>query len=226
MNPVRMNPFEPSVEDLPREIAIFPLKGVLLLPQGKLPLNVFEPRYINLVRDALSGTRMIGMVQLSAAQLGEMESAGDDAPIFDVGCAGRVIGFQETDDGRFLITLKGVCHYRIEQELALVDGYRRVRPDFAPYTADLHADADAVVDRPRLLAALRFYLQHHGINADWDTIDEAPADRLVTTLAMVCPFAADEKQALLESQDATSRAKLMIGLLEIVAAGDGATARH
>ncbi len=119
-----------------------------------------------------------------------------------------------------------MCRYRVEQELALVDGYRRVRPDFSPYTADLRADADAVVDRPRLMAALHLYLQHHGIDADWVTIDDAPADRLVTTLAIVCPFEADEKQALLESQDATSRAKLMIGLLEISTAGDGATARH
>ncbi len=221
-----MNPFEPSVEDLPRELAIFPLKGMLLLPQGKLPLNVFEPRYLNMVRDALGDTRMIGMMQLSAGDLGETESAGDDAPIFDVGCAGRIISFQETDDGRFLVTLKGVCRFRIEQELSLCDGYRRVRPDFAPYTADLRADPDAIVDQPRLLAALRLYLQHHGINADWDTIDDAPADRLITTLAMVCPFAADEKQALLESRDTASRAKLMIGLLEIVGAGGAATARH
>ena len=221
-----MSPFEPRVEDLPSKIAIFPLKTVLLLPNGKLPLNVFEPRYLNLVQNALSETRIIGMVQLSGADLGEMESAGDDAPIFKIGCAGRVVSFQETDDGRFLITLKGICRYRIGQELDLVDGYRRVHSDFSPYTADLYSDQNAVIDRPRLLSALRFYLQYHDINADLDAIDKAPADHLITTLAMACPFATDERQALLESKDGTSRAKLMIGLLENAMAGDAASVRH
>jgi len=221
-----MSPFERRVEDLPSEIAIFPLKSVLLLPNGKLPLNVFEPRYLNLVQNALSGTRIIGMVQLSGTNLGEMESADDNAPIFNIGCAGRIISFEETDDGRFLITLKGTCRYRIKQELDLIDGYRRVRPDFSPYTADLYSDQNAAFDRPRLISELRLYLQRRGIAAELDAIDNAPADHLITTLAMVCPFATDERQALLESKDATSRAKLMIGLLEYAMAGDTASVRH
>ncbi len=221
-----MNPFDPSVEELPRELPIFPLRGVLLLPQGRLPLNVFEPRYLNLMRDALGGSRMLGIVQLSDSGLGDGESAGDEAPIFDVGCAARVVSFQESDDGRLLITLKGVCRFRVGAELSLIDGYRRVRPDFTPFTADLMSDADAEIDRPRLLGALSLYLQNHGFNADRDAIEDAPADRLVTTLAMVCPFEADEKQALLESADTESRAKLMIGLFEMAAADDVAAARH
>ncbi len=101
-----MNPFDPSVEELPRELPIFPLRGVLLLPHGRLPLNVFEPRYLNLMRDALGGSRMLGIVQLSDPGLGDGESAGDEAPIFEVGCAARVVSFQESDDGRLLITLR------------------------------------------------------------------------------------------------------------------------
>ena len=221
-----MNPFDPSVEELPRELPIFPLRGVLLLPQGRLPLNVFEPRYLNLMRDALGGSRMLGIVQLSDAGLGDGESAGDEAPIFEVGCAARVVSFQESDDGRLLITLKGLCRFSIAAELPLFDGYRRVRPDFTPYTADLMSDADAEIDRPRLLGALSLYLQNHGIDADRNAIEDAPADRLVTTLAMVCPFEADENQALLESADTESRAKLMIGLFEMAAADDVAAARH
>jgi Lon protease-like protein len=207
-------PFDPTFEQLPREVPIFPLTGVLLLPHGRLPLNIFEPRYLNMTRAALAAPdRLIGMIQ---------PSSGTDVgqpPIFPVGCAGRIIQFGETDDGRYLITLRGVCRFAVLKERSILDGYRRVIPDFARFRRDLADEEDADLDRERMVAALKRFLGQHGVDANWEALGKMRPGRIVTTLAMTCPFAPSEKQALLEAETAQSRAKILLALLEMGAAG-------
>lgn len=214
-------PFEPSFAELPRVIPIFPLSGVLLLPGGMLPLNIFEPRYLNMTQAALaSGHRMIGMIQPNG------DDAGDTPSVYDTGCAGRIISFAETDDGRLLITLSGMCRFTVVEELPLNDGYRRVVADYAGFQSDMTTDATADIDRPRLLEVIKAYLAHQGIEANWRAIEGADDDRLVASLAMMCPFRASEKQALLEAPDLAERARVIVTLLEmaLVEPGDGGAA--
>jgi uncharacterized protein len=220
--PVR-NPFEPGFEQLPDTLPIFPLSGVLLLPGGKLPLNVFEPRYLAMVFDALAGHRMIGMVQ--PLQPGGF--AGDGLPTDDgspkvhrIGCAGRITSFNETEDGRLLLALSGVCRFEIVRELDLAHGgYRRVSSVFSPYRADLD-DTDPMpveLDRERLMAALAAFFRSRKLSTDWDAVKQAADANLVTSLSMVLPFGPTEKQALLEATDTSARAKLLVGFLEMEA---------
>ena len=218
------NPFEPRFEQLPETLPIFPLSGVLLLPGGKLPLNVFEPRYLAMIFDALAGHRMIGMVQ--PQQPGGF--AGDGLPTDDgrpkvhkVGCAGRIVSFNETEDGRLLLALSGVCRFDIVRELDLAQGgYRRVSSVFSPYRADLdHADEPIELDRERLMAALAAFFRGRNLSTDWDAVKQAADANLVTSLSMVLPFGPAEKQALLEAADSTARAKLLIAFLEMNAFG-------
>ncbi|MFX4220219.1 MAG: LON peptidase substrate-binding domain-containing protein [Thalassobaculum sp.] len=204
---------------------MFPLPGVLLLPRGKLPLNIFEPRYLNMTRDALATDRLIGMIQPMPATGGT--EAGSRA-LYRVGCAGRITQFAETDDGRFLITLTGVCRFAVDQEIASMRGYRRVISDWSPFEADLGSDCEADLDRSLLVSRLKRYFDAQGITADWGVIEETPDDRLVTTLAMVCPFESSEKQALLECDSLKTRASMMLALLDMAVAGTsgGDHARH
>ena len=209
---------------LPSILPIFPLTGVLLLPRGRLPLNIFEPRYLAMTRDALAGARLIGMVQPSDPRV-----AADNPPVYSTGCAGRITSFSETDDGRFLITLTGISRFRIREELPLLEGYRRVVPEWREFARDLSSDDDPGFDRDRLLRGLRAYFQHHKIEADWDAITSVPGDRLVTSIAMICPFEPSEKQALLEAPDLDERARLLTAIVEMAALNpprDGPGARH
>ena len=197
----------------PAELPIFPLPGAMLLPRGRMPLNIFEPRYLRMVSDSLGAGRMIGMIQPSEPQPGLVE---DDCMLFDVGCVGRIVQFAETGDGRFLITLAGQTRFRVAEEIAGRGGYRRVRADITRFAADLEPAPEAVAfDRDGLLAALRAYFQRRGFDANWDAIAKMPDDTLVVTLAMVCPFNAAEKQALLEASDEDERARTLRTLLEI-----------
>ena len=209
---------------LPSILPIFPLTGVLLLPRGRLPLNIFEPRYLAMTRDALAGERLIGMVQPSDPQ-----AAGDNPPVYPTGCAGRITSFSETDDGRFLITLTGISRFHIREELPLLEGYRRVVPDWRDFARDLAGDDEPGFDRDRLLRGLRAYFQHHKIEADWDAITSVSGERLVTSIAMICPFEPSEKQALLEAPDLDERARLLTAIVEMAALNqprDGPGARH
>ena len=209
---------------LPSVLPIFPLTGVLLLPRGRLPLNIFEPRYLAMTRDALAGERLIGMMQPSDPRV-----AADNPPVYPTGCAGRITSFSETDDGRFLIALTGISRFRIREELPLLEGYRRVVPEWREFARDLSSDDDPGFDRDRLLRGLRAYFQHHKIEADWDAITSVPGERLVTSIAMVCPFEPNEKQALLEALDLDERARLLTAIIEMAAlnpSSDGAAPRH
>ncbi len=214
----------PDATALPSILPIFPLAGVLLLPRGRLPLNIFEPRYLAMTRDAIAGERLIGMVQPS-----DPRAAGSNPPVYPTGCAGRITSFSETDDGRFLITLTGTSRFRIREELPLLEGYRRVVPEWLEFARDFESEDEPGFDRERLLRGLRAYFQHHQISADWDAITAVPGERLVTSIAMICPFEPSEKQALLEAPDLDQRAQLLIAIVEMAALNqprDGGGARH
>ncbi len=207
--------FDPAFDDLPTELPIFPLTGVLLLPQGKLPLNVFEPRYLNMTTTALGGSRLIGMVQPNETNGGEQPN------VYKTGCAGRITAFSETEDGRYLITLNGVCRFNIAEELPLIEGYRLVVPEWGPYRADLTEEETGSIDRDRVLATLKNYFSANQIEANWEAIKDTPTDRLINAIAMMCPFQPSEKQALLEASNLIDRASVMITLLEMsLAAND------
>lgn len=200
--------------ELPQVIPVFPLPGSILLSRGQLPLNVFEPRYLNMVDDAMAGDRIIGLIQ----PVGGLDL---QPPLARVGCVGRITSFNETSDGRYLITLTGVCRFRVTSELQVKTPYRQVRADFAPFEADLRApDPAADFDRDHFLDALRPYLEHRGLNVDWDTAEAAPQEALINSLAMALPFEPPEKQALLEAMTLEDRAEALTALLRIDAASD------
>lgn len=205
-------PFDPLYEDLPAILPVFPLAGVLLLPSGKLPLNIFEKRYLAMTRDALANGRMIGMIQPTG--LGDVETG---PALFPTGCVGRIISFAETDDGRYLITLQGIIRFRITRELDLVGGYRRVAPDYAPFRGDLAEAAESIDDigRARILKALQRYFRANNVTANWEAIKKMDDMTLVTTIAMSCPFDPPDKQALLESDGLTARGQVLAALLEM-----------
>jgi hypothetical protein len=216
------NPFDPSFEQLPETLPIFPLSGVLLLPGGKLPLNIFEPRYLAMIFDSLVGHRMVGMVQ--PMQPGGF--AGDGLPTDDgrpkvhqVGCAGRIVSFNETEDGRLLLALSGVSRFQITRELDPTHGgYRRASVLFSPYRADLdYADEMVTLNRERLMAGLAAFFRGKNLSTDWEAVKKADDLNLVNSLSMVLPFGPVEKQALLEAADTSARAKLLVAFLEMAA---------
>ena len=209
-----------KIGDLPLVVPVFPLDGALLLPGGQLPLNIFEPRYLNMLDDAMSGERIIGMIQTRPPGPGKAVDP-HRPPLAPVGCAGRVTSFAETSDGRYLITLTGVCRFRAGEELPVRTPYRQVRADFSPYEADLREDAAGVrtaADIDRLLSALRRYLDQRGLAIDWGDAESAPSDALINSLAMALPFDPMEKQALLEAETIFERRATLTALLEIDAA--------
>jgi uncharacterized protein len=208
---------------LPSRFPVFPLRGALLLPGGNLPLNIFEPRYLQMVRDAMQTDHVIGMIQPRP----EAEPAAVP-PLYRTGCAGRITNFSETEDGRFLITLTGVCRFDIAEELEVPTLYRQVRADFARWRQDLQPTAPPAELKSSLLAVLKVYFDRHGIEADWDAIDAAPLAGLVTSLCMICPFEPEEKQALLEASDIARQATLLVALMqmETMAEPGGSSARH
>ncbi len=218
-------PFTLGFDELPGSLPIFPLSGVLLLPRGSLPLNVFEPRYLSMVDAALAADRLIGMVQPIDAAGGH--SPRGEPPLYRTGCAGRITSFDETDDGRYLITLTGVCRFHITGDTLTKDGLRQAEINWAPFAAD-STQPPIVLDRDRLADALNAYFHQHEISADWEAINETPDERLITSLSMICPFDPTEKQALLEAPTLEERAEMMISLVEmaIQAPGGDAPARH
>ncbi len=209
---------EAEFASLQRRLPIFPLAGALLLPGGQLPLNIFEPRYLAMTRDALAGSRLIGMVQPTNPGAAESEPA-----VYRTGCLGRIGRNRETNDGRLLITLVGVCRFHIVEELKATSLYRQAVVSYARFRADFDDDNGGAFDRGHFLEVLRAYLTGQGIKADWNTVATAPAGALVTSLAMVCPFAPSEKQALLEAQDVNERARTMVALMSMSNPGQRAS---
>lgn len=198
---------------LPSVIPVFPLSGALLLPRAELPLNIFEQRYLAMVRDAIEGESLIGMIQPRT------DSAEQDPPLFEAGCLGRIASCSETEDGRYLVTLSGVQRFRVVEELARTTPYRQVKADYAAFAGDrLTPKREAGIDRGRLLAVLASYLEHRELEAEWSAIESASEEMLVSALAMGCPFAPAEKQALLEADSLRERTETMIALMEFALA--------
>jgi Lon protease-like protein len=210
-----MAAFHPRFEELPSEFAVFPLSGALLLPRGKLPLNIFESRYLAMVQDSLASGRMFGMIQPDANA--PASDAGEG--LYRVGCLGRLSSFSETDDGRLLVTLTGLIRFTVRAELGVRRGYRIVRGDLSHYVEDLTLDRPPVgIEREAILSALRAYFTRRSVDANWDAIRGLSDDGLVITLAMACPFEAVEKQALLEAPTDVDRASTLLALLQMGAA--------
>lgn len=212
---------EAGLSELPTRFPIFPLAGAILLPGGNLPLNIFEPRYLEMTRDAMRTDRIIGMVQPNGDD-------GEEQPaVFPVGCAGRITSFAETDDGRYLITLSGLCRYDVVEELSVETSYRQVVASFDRWQSDLQPPAPRDSLRPRLLGAIRGYFEVYDISADWGQIEAAPLGGLVNSLAMICPFEPNEKQALLEAAGPDERAEVLITLMHMGACMAGpCSGRH
>lgn len=208
-----------SIAELPETIPVFPLLGALLLPRGDMPLNIFEPRYVTMVGDALRGTRLIGMVQPDP-------DASDNRhpPLLSVGCLGRVTAFSETGDGRFLVTLTGVTRFRLMDEVEGAAPYRQAHVDYGDFRGDLSAGSgEDDVDRTTLLRTLAAYLEENDLEVDWASVERARLEDLINALAMTSPFGPREKQAFLEAPDLKSRADLLVALAEmdITKAGRG-----
>ncbi len=199
--------------DLPEVIPVFPLPGALLLPRGQMPLNIFEPRYLEMIDDALTSRhRLIGMIQPDSAHPGS-----EDKPnLFKVGCVGRITQFAESGDGRYLIQLTGIARFRIEEEMTVQTSYRQCRVTYAPFADDFVArKGEELVDRKQLLNTLSEFLKANDLKADWEGIESAPNEALVNALAMMSPYGSAEKQALLEAPDLKTRAEILVAVTEI-----------
>ena len=198
-------------DDLPQRIPVFPLGGALLLPRADLPLNIFEPRYLAMIDQALSTDRLVGMIQPGTGHEAE------DAPeLMKVGCVGRITSYAEAADGRMLVTLTGVCRFQLVDELAATTPYRQVIANYHPFAADLASGTGASeVNRPALLKIFRDYLSANDMSADWGEVDQAPTEVLVNTLSLLAPYPPQEKQALLEAPDLKTRADVLVALTEV-----------
>ncbi|HHZ08888.1 MAG TPA: LON peptidase substrate-binding domain-containing protein [Rhizobiales bacterium] len=201
--------------DLPAVVPVFPLSAALLLPGGRMPLNIFEPRYLQMIDEAIAGARLIGMIQPAL----DGASRGDGEPeLCQVGCLGRITSLSETGDGRYLIALHGVCRFRVAEELAVRTPFRMCR--IVPFVGDLDERAAEEIDRPALLRAFRSYLEANGLDADWESVSRAENATLVNALSMMAPYGPAEKQALLEAPDLRTRAETLIAITEMAMARD------
>ena len=217
----RRRDFEPGFADLPKEMPIFPLTGALVVPGGRLPLNIFEPRYLAMTRHALAQPdRLIGMVQPRQRGIERKLDADFQPEVERVGCAGRIISFDETDDGRYQITLSGLIRFKIRDELPrAAGGFRLVTPDFAPFASDIAEGDFTLSGRKRFVATLKGYFETRNATVDWKAIDAMPDRQLVISLAMLCPFSPDEKQALLECRDLVELGEMLLALFELAVRG-------
>jgi uncharacterized protein len=213
-----------TAEDLPETVPVFPISGVLLLPGGQLPLNIFEPRYLEMLDAAMAGNRLIGMIQPALTEV-QADILPKRPALAPVGCIGRITSFTETGDGRYIVSLAGICRFRLLDEVTSSKPYRTFK--IAPFVADLTSgDDEAQVDRSGLLSAFRAYLEANKLEADWESVERASNITLVNSLSMMSPFGPAEKQALLEAPDLRTRAETLIAITEIVLArtfGDGDT---
>ena len=203
--------------DLPTTIPVFPLPGALLLPRGRLPLHIFEPRYLAMIEDCLkTPTRLIGMIQ-------PREVPGtSEKRLHAIGCAGRLTGFSETEDGRYMITLTGISRFRVIEEVQGFTPYRRCNVDWGGFSRDLgDAETDRGFDREGFLDLLGRYFQAMQLSTDWSSLKEAEAELLINSLSMLCPLAPEDKQALLEAPSLTTRRETLVTLMEFALRGGG-----
>jgi len=218
--------FDPVFDQLPARIPIFPLPSALLLPGGQLPLNVFEPRYLAMVTHALSTpSRLIGMVQ-PLDENTQTDAAGNPL-LFETGCAGRLSFFQESDNGRFVIALTGLCRFNRRSQQLDPNGFLVADVDWQPFAHDLQVEVSEF-DRGPLIKVMRRYFDLKGFETDWTQIENSNNDQLLATLSMVCPFEIAEKQALLEVDTMAKRAELLIAMMEMALHNEtgGKDARH
>lgn len=203
-----------AIDDLPSTIPVFPLQGCILLPRSNLPLSVFEPRYLTMMDDILAGDRIVGIVQPFATN--EESPAGKDYPLRHVGCAGRLTSFSETEDGRSMITLTGICRFDIAGEASTLKPYRICDVSFLRYQKDLvRGHGQETVDWQRFLSVLRAYLDARNLTADWNSIQRSPTELLINTLSIISPYGPEEKQALLEAPDLKTRSEVLMALAEM-----------
>ena len=208
-----MNVIYRGSADLPEIVPVFPLPGALLLPRGQMPLNIFEPRYLAMVDDSLrDGHRLIGMIQPDPAHPGP----ADKPTLYRVGCVGRITQLAESGDGRYLMQLTGVARFRVEEELKVATAYRQCRVSYVPFADDFIArKGEDEVDRKAVLEALQAFLKANNLKTDWQGVENAPNEALVNALAMMSPYGAAEKQALLEAPDLKSRAEILVAVTEM-----------
>jgi len=197
--------------DLPEVIPVFPLPGALLLPRSRLPLHIFEPRYLSMLEDALkTPERLIGMIQPN-----EVPGREGSTGLMTIGCAGRITQFSETEDGRYMITLSGISRYRILEEIEGFPPYRRARVSWDGFERDRGgADHDPAFDRARFMDLLGRYFSTKGLNTDWDTLKDAEDELLINSLSMLLEFQPEDKQALLEAPSLSTRRETLITLIE------------
>lgn len=205
-----------NVSDLPETLPVFPLEGAILFPRWHLPLNIFEPRYLAMIDDALSGSRLIGMIQpLDQSRTPKLA---------DIGCAGRIVSYSETDDGRYLITLHGICRYRIDNEVKAETPYRQIEADWSAYSADImQPAATSLPPRQDIINAMRRYSEAKSIQTDWPAMEDADLETLINALSAGCPFSVMEKQALIEADTLQARALTLIKLLQLDTPGSSPT---
>lgn len=215
------SPFFPRFSALPRELPIFPLSGAVVMPGVQLPLNIFEPRYLNMVQAALAADHLIGMVQPRGGE------ASDEAPpLHRIGCAGRITSYSETNDGRIILVLSGLCRFAIDQELPMQDGFRRVRPDWSRFAADYQDDETSLPEREGFLASLRTFCDQRGVEVPWDDLGQMSDGDLINLLCAHLPLGPDDKQALIETVGLDERATLMRGLMDMSSRASGLIPEH
>jgi uncharacterized protein len=220
---MKLNRTFASAAELPPTLPLFPLAGALLLPRRPIQLNVFEPRYLAMLDETLSGERLIGMIQPKAGD----DALGSNPDLCEVGCVGRIVQYAEIGDGRCFLSLMGVARFRVAEELSTLTPYRMVRADYAGFDQDFVEGAgESEVDRDSLLQALRDFAKANDLNIDWDDIRDASNETLVNSLAIMSPYGAREKQAMLEASDLKARAEILVAIAQFDLAGGAVTPRN
>ena len=206
---VRMNSLYKykKIEEIPSKISIFPLNGALLLPRSQLPLNIFEPRYLEMIDNSISSDRLIGMIQTQES---------NENQLYSIGCLGKITSFTELSDSRFIITLNGICRYKVTQELDTLTPYRQVKVSYEDFENDLIPGFNQdKANRDKLLDVLKRYLEKNNLQIDWEAVKGSPTETLVNSLCSLSPYSAEEKQALLEAEDIQKRNELLIAMTEM-----------
>lgn len=203
---IKHSPFMPTFEQLPETLPIFPLPNAIIMPGSNLPLNIFEPRYLNMFQDAMKTHHLIGMIQ----------PKNDDATpeVYEIGCAGRITRYQETQDGRLEVNLSGICRFRIIEEIRTTRGYRLIRPDWQLFEVDFESPDIMPHDDEYLVNTLKHYFQHKKMQVDWEILDKLETDELINSMITVLPLTVEDKQALIEAETLIDRLQYFCAILE------------